>query len=103
MSNREIAGGHRPPLQSEVHSIFLGPSDFSREIRSSDLSIEMVFLRGTKDVSMGFEVAVDNTEKTVAFCRDLLRFNLTAKVMNETAGFGGLLKTLKAAGYPSIS
>jgi catechol 2,3-dioxygenase-like lactoylglutathione lyase family enzyme len=111
--------------------------------------------------STGFEVAVDNTEKTVAFYRDLLGFNLSAtaafnpdKVMNETAGapgaqfrqsramipgtmlsmtfiefkdinrkplrtrvqdpgtailqlnvrdLDGLLKTLKAAGYPAIS
>jgi len=111
--------------------------------------------------STGFELAVDNTEKTVAFYRDLLGFNLTAtaafnpdKVMNETAGapgaqfrqsrapipgtmmsmtfiefkdidrkplqtrvqdpgtailqlnvrdLDGLVKTLKAAGYPTVS
>jgi len=111
--------------------------------------------------STGFEVAIDNTEKTVAFYRDLLGFNLNAtiafnpdKVMNETAGapgaqfrqsrapipgtmlsmtfiefkdidrkpmqtrvqdpgtaifqlnvrdLDGLVKTLKAAGYPAIS
>ncbi|HLQ76615.1 MAG TPA: VOC family protein [Terriglobia bacterium] len=47
-------------------------------------------------VSTGFEVAVDSTEKTVAFYRDLLGFNLNAtvafnpdKVMNETAGAPG--------------
>ena len=46
--------------------------------------------------STGFELAVDNTEKTVAFYRDLLGFNLNAtiafnpdKVMNETAGAPG--------------
>jgi catechol 2,3-dioxygenase-like lactoylglutathione lyase family enzyme len=111
--------------------------------------------------STGFEIAVDNTEKTVAFYRDLLGFNPGAtaafnpdKVMNETAGapgaqfrqtrapipgtmlsmtfiefkdidrkplqtrvqdpgtailqlnvrdLDGLLKTLKAAGYPAVS
>jgi catechol 2,3-dioxygenase-like lactoylglutathione lyase family enzyme len=46
--------------------------------------------------STGFELSVDNTEKTVAFYRDLLGFNLNAtvafnpdKVMNETAGAPG--------------
>jgi lactoylglutathione lyase len=111
--------------------------------------------------STGFEVAVDSTEKTVAFYRDLLGFTINAtaafnpdKVMNETAGapgaqfrqsrapipgtmlsmtfiefkdidrkplhtrvqdpgtailqlnvrdLDGLLKSLKAAGYPAIS
>lgn len=88
------AGGVPATIGSGLRAAFMqDPDGFVVELSAAPATAA-----GTGNVvSTGFEVTVDNTEKTVAFYHDLLGYNLTAstaafnpdKVMNETAGAPG--------------
>lgn len=88
------AGGVPATIGSGLKAVFLqDPDGFVVELSGAPANAA-----GTGNVvSTGFEVTIDNTEKTVAFYHDLLGYNLTAstaafnpdKVMNETAGAPG--------------